>query len=49
MVVHNVRPALALQGKAFGDVVKAIITAGGPVDNATKAESVRLHDDKVNM
>lgn len=37
----------ASQGCSYEEVVHAIIQAGGPVDGGTKAESVRLHDDKV--
>jgi hypothetical protein len=37
----------AKKGVAFADVAKAIAEAGGPVDGGTKAEAVRLHDDKV--
>jgi hypothetical protein len=36
------------QGLAYEEVVKAIIEAGGPTDGGTKAEAVRLHDDKVS-
>jgi hypothetical protein len=37
----------AKKGVALTAVVTTIIAAGGPVDNGTKAEAVRLHDDKV--
>jgi hypothetical protein len=34
------------QGCAYEEVVAAIVAAGGPVDGGTRAEAVRLHDDK---
>lgn len=38
----------APQGVAFEDVVMKVLTAGGPVTNASvQPEYVRLHDDKV--
>jgi hypothetical protein len=35
------------KGCSFDEVARAVVGAGGPVDNGTKAEAVRLHDDKV--
>lgn len=37
----------AKKGTSFEDIVRVLIESGGPVDNGTKAENVRLHDDKV--
>ncbi|KIY94588.1 hypothetical protein MNEG_13374 [Monoraphidium neglectum] len=34
------------KGCSYEEVVRAIVSAGGPVDGGTKAEAVRLHDDK---
>jgi hypothetical protein len=36
-----------LQVVAFEDTVAQVLEAGGPIAHATKADSVRLHDDKV--
>lgn len=40
-------PLSFMQGIAFEDVVMKVLTAGGPIANATMAGHVRLHDDKV--
>jgi hypothetical protein len=41
---------LCVQGTAFEDVVMSVLTAGGPVANASIIpEYVRLHDDKVSV
>eukprot|EP00775_Hariotina_reticulata_P007754 gene7754-7953_t len=36
----------AKKGCSLDEVVAAVINAGGPVDNGTKAEAVKWHDDK---
>ncbi|KAI8475638.1 MAG: p25-alpha-domain-containing protein [Monoraphidium minutum] len=36
----------AKKGCAYEDVVRAVVTAGGPIDGGTKAEAVKWHDDK---
>lgn len=36
-----------VQGKGFEDTVKEVLAVGGPIAHATKADNVRLHDDKV--
>lgn len=38
-----------MQGCSLDEVAAAVITAGGPVDNGTKAEAVKWHDDKVRL
>jgi hypothetical protein len=38
-------PALA-QGTSFEEVAARVLQAGGPVATATKADAVRLHDDR---
>ena len=36
------------QGVSTEAFAHSLISAGGPVDNGTKAEAVRFHDDKVH-
>lgn len=35
------------QVMAFQEIVAQVLEAGGPIAHATKADAVRLHDDKV--
>jgi len=34
------------KGVSFEDMVRQMLAAGGPVAHATKADAVRLHDDR---
>jgi hypothetical protein len=34
------------KGESFEEVVRVMLAAGGPVAHATKADNVRLHDDR---
>jgi hypothetical protein len=45
--VKAVDAIAAKKGCSYEEVVAAVIAAGAPVDGGTKAEAVRLHDDKV--
>lgn len=36
-----------LQGVAFEEMIRQVLSTGGPVAHATRPETVRLHDDKV--
>lgn len=35
------------KGVSFEEMVRGVLTTGGPVAHATRPDNVRLHDDKV--